>query len=180
VSQLDIYQEVCPQKVQWWVLVFPILATCLVFRKPLLFHYPHILDIFYLLLSWNPLLKYCHVSGFTWRMITGSGLDDWIYWHLYITWFWTTANYSAIAILHNFQFTVAHALGCSVFTSHILATDLLQSRCNFKSHMKSSWHCIISFLPFLRLPIPRLDSLLLYTPLYSVCSYYSCPAEHFL
>jgi hypothetical protein len=33
-------------------------------------------------------------------------------------------NYSAIAIQHTFQFTVTHALGFSVFTSRILATDL--------------------------------------------------------
>jgi hypothetical protein len=26
--------------------------------------------------------RYCHVSGVPWRIITGSGLDDWIYWHL--------------------------------------------------------------------------------------------------
>jgi hypothetical protein len=32
--------------------------------------------------------------------------------------------YSAIADLHNFQFTVAHPLGFFVFTSHLLATDL--------------------------------------------------------
>jgi hypothetical protein len=32
-------------------------------------------------------------------------------------------QYSAIADLHNFQFTVAHALGFSVSTSRILATD---------------------------------------------------------
>jgi hypothetical protein len=31
---------------------------------------------------------------------------------------------SAIAILHTLQFTIAHALGFSVFTSRILATDL--------------------------------------------------------
>jgi hypothetical protein len=33
-------------------------------------------------------------------------------------------KYGAIADLHNFQFTVAHALGFPAFTSHILATDL--------------------------------------------------------
>jgi hypothetical protein len=33
-------------------------------------------------------------------------------------------QYSAIADLHTFQFTVAHALGFSVSTSHLLATDL--------------------------------------------------------
>jgi hypothetical protein len=36
----------------------------------------------------------------------------------------TTANYSAVADLHSLQFIVAHALGFSVFTSRILATDL--------------------------------------------------------
>jgi hypothetical protein len=37
-------------------------------------------------------------------------------------------------------------------------TDISQSHCNFKSHVKSSLHRLIPFLPFLRLPIPRLDS----------------------
>jgi hypothetical protein len=36
----------------------------------------------------------------------------------------TTGNYSAIAHLHTFQFTVTHALGFSVFSSRNLATDL--------------------------------------------------------
>jgi hypothetical protein len=45
-------------------------------------------------------------------------------------------QYSAIAILHTLQFTVGHALGFSVFTSRILATDLSQSHCNFKSNME--------------------------------------------
>jgi hypothetical protein len=35
----------------------------------------------------------------------------------------TTGNYSTIADLHTLQFTVTHALGFLVFTSHILATD---------------------------------------------------------
>jgi hypothetical protein len=55
---------------------------------------------------------------------TDSGLDDWIYCTLYIH---TTRNYrqySAIADLHILQFTVTHALGFSVFTSRVLATDL--------------------------------------------------------
>jgi hypothetical protein len=81
-----------------------------------------------------------------------------------------TSNYSAIAILRTFQFTVAHALGFSAFTSHILATDLSQSHCNFKSRVKTSCHSLIPVLPFLQLPFPktRLDSrLLFYTPCYS-------------
>jgi hypothetical protein len=36
----------------------------------------------------------------------------------------TTGNYSATADLHTSQFTVAHALGFSGFTSRILATEL--------------------------------------------------------
>jgi hypothetical protein len=44
----------------------------------------------------------------------------------------TTGNYSAVAELHPLQFTVTHALEFSVFTSHILATYLSQSHCNYK------------------------------------------------
>jgi hypothetical protein len=33
-------------------------------------------------------------------------------------------QYSAMAVLHTLQFTVTHALGSTVFTSRILATDL--------------------------------------------------------
>jgi hypothetical protein len=70
-------------------------------------------------------------------------------------------SYNAIAILHTSQFTVTHALGFSVYMSRILATDLSQSHCNLKSHIKSSWHRLIPFLPFLQLPIPRLNSMTL-------------------
>jgi hypothetical protein len=76
----------------------------------------------------------------------GFGLDDWIYWHLIRI----TRDYMqdrAMAILHNSQFTVSHVLGFSVFTGPNLATDLLQSHCHFKSHMKSSWHSLIPLLP---------------------------------
>jgi hypothetical protein len=50
-------------------------------------------------------------------------------------------QYSAIADLHNFQFTVAHALGFSAFTSRLLATDL-------NTETSTSNHCEL-FLPFL-------------------------------
>jgi hypothetical protein len=77
---------------------------------------------------------------------------------------WTTGNYSAIADLHTWQLTVIHALGFSVFSSRILATDLSQSHCKFKSHMKSFLHCLIPNLSFLlnhlRLPSPELDPIL--------------------
>jgi hypothetical protein len=77
---------------------------------------------------------YCHVSGIPWLIITGSGLDDWIYWRLLCT---VSLNYkqsSAIADLHNLQFTVTYALGFSVFTSHILVTGLKQSVTKFSNH----------------------------------------------
>jgi hypothetical protein len=37
---------------------------------------------------------------------------------------WTTGNYRATADLHTLPFTITHALGFSVFTSRILATDI--------------------------------------------------------
>jgi hypothetical protein len=37
----------------------------------------------------------------------------------------TTGNYSSCADLHTLKFTVTHALGFSVFTSRILATDFI-------------------------------------------------------
>jgi hypothetical protein len=63
-------------------------------------------------------------KGFAWRIIMGSGLDDWFYCHLYRYTVRDYRHYSAIAILHISQLTVAHALGFSVFTCRILATDL--------------------------------------------------------
>jgi hypothetical protein len=49
--------------------------------------------------------------------------------------------YSAIADLHNLQFTVAHALGLSVSTSCLLATDL-----NTETSTSNQYE---AFLPFL-------------------------------
>jgi hypothetical protein len=96
----------------------------------------------------------------------GFGLDDWIYRTFYIHIVRDHRQYRAIAILHTFQFTVARALGFSIFTSRILATDLSQSHWHFNSHTKSSWHSLIPFLSFLlnrlRLPSPELESFLGY------------------
>jgi hypothetical protein len=84
------------------------------------------------------------------------------------TQFGTVGNYSAIAILRTFQFTVAQALEFSVFTSRIQATEFSQSHCNFGSHMKSSCHSLIPSLPFLVnhlwLPSPELDPILFRLP----------------
>jgi hypothetical protein len=86
---------------------------------------------------------------------TGFGFDDWIYCTLYIHTVRDYRQYSAIAILHTLQFTVAHAPGFLAVTSRILATDLSQSHWHFNSHMKSSWHNVILFFPFMQLPIPK-------------------------
>jgi hypothetical protein len=74
----------------------------------------------------------CHVSGVCVTTKTGFGFDDWIYCILYIHANRDYKKYSAIAILHTFQLTVAHALEFSFCTSRILATDLSQSHCNIK------------------------------------------------
>jgi hypothetical protein len=83
------------------------------------------------------------------------GVDDCIYCTLYTHTVRDYKQYSAIADLHTSQFTITHALGLSGFVNRILAMDLSQSHCNFKSHMKSSWRNLIPFLPFLQLPIPK-------------------------
>jgi hypothetical protein len=77
-------------------------------------------------------------------------LDNWIYCTLYIH---TTPDYkqcSAVAILHTFKFAFTHALGFSLFTSRVLATDFAQELYQF--HCKCSTHEVfvsqpINFLP---------------------------------
>jgi hypothetical protein len=49
--------------------------------------------------------------------------------------------YSTIADLHNFQSIIAHALGFSVFTSHLLATDL-----NTETSTLNHYEIILPFL----------------------------------
>jgi hypothetical protein len=85
-------------------------------------------------------IYYCHVLRFhcmTYKV--GLGLDDWIYWHLGHT----TTQLQAIqhyADPRTSRVTVVHAVGFSLLTSCIPATDLSQSHCNFKSHVKCSFH----------------------------------------
>jgi hypothetical protein len=50
--------------------------------------------------------------------------EFWFAWSDLLTQLGTISNYSAIADLHTFQFTVTHALEFLVLTSRILATDL--------------------------------------------------------
>jgi hypothetical protein len=47
-----------------------------------------------------------------------------------VTIFRNYKQYSAIADLHNLQFTVAYALGFSVYTNRLLVTELKQSHCD--------------------------------------------------
>jgi hypothetical protein len=58
-------------------------------------------------------------------------------------------QYSSIADLRTFQFTVIHELGFSFFTNRILGIGLLQSHYHFIRHMKSSFHRLIPSLPLL-------------------------------
>jgi hypothetical protein len=97
-------------------------------------------------------------------LFMGFGSDHWIYCSLYTD----SSELQAIQRYRystHFQFTVAQALGFSVFTTRILATDLSQSHCNLKSHMMSSLHRLIPFLPFLlnhlQPPSPELDPILI-------------------
>jgi hypothetical protein len=53
----------------------------------------------------KPAYIYCHVSGIPWRIITGSELDDWIYWRCYY-------NYTLLQSL-----TKAHTLNSFWTTS---------------------------------------------------------------
>jgi uncharacterized membrane protein required for colicin V production len=93
-------------------------------------------------------LHYYDVQGICMAYTTGSGLDNWVYCTLYIHTTRDYRKYSAISILHTFQFTVIYALEFSVFINRILATVLSQSHCHFNSHMKSSCHGLILSLPF--------------------------------
>jgi hypothetical protein len=83
-------------------------------------------------------------------------LAVWIYCTLYMH----SSGLEAIQryLYSSHLFVVTCALGFSVFTSRILATE---SHCNFKPHMKpSSFHSPISFLPlFCNCQSWRLDSI---------------------
>jgi hypothetical protein len=92
----------------------------------------------------------------------GSRSDDWIYW----CFFTITLNYnqySAIANLHTFQFTVAHALGFSVSTGRLLAMDL-----NIGTTTSNHYEAFLSFL--LQSPWT------VYSPILSLQSLFSLPS----
>jgi hypothetical protein len=89
---------------------------------------------------------YCHDLGsYAWLIRRSL---DWMIGFIYslYTTLGTIGNYSPVAVLDMLLFTFTHALGSSVFTSRILATDLKQSQYHFKSHMKS-FHSLIYSLP---------------------------------
>jgi hypothetical protein len=64
----------------------------------------------------------CRVVRVT--IMTGSSSDDWILLGLRLQPLLITLNYKAISVLHNLQSTAGHALGFSVCTTRLLATDL--------------------------------------------------------
>jgi hypothetical protein len=103
--------------------------------------------------------QYCNYLGVL-NVIykTGSGLDDWIYWHFIHT-LRDCRQHRAITDLHTFQFTVTHVLGSSVFTCRILATDLINSLTVTLNHTWSFLHRLIPILPlFCNCQFRRLDS----------------------
>jgi hypothetical protein len=88
-------------------------------------------------------------------------LDGWIYWrHIHTT--RDYRQYSATADPHTLQFTVTHALGFSVFTSRILATDFITVSLTLQITYKVLFAPSNSFIAIiLQLPISK-------TRLYSI------------
>jgi hypothetical protein len=80
------------------------------------------------------------VGGHAWRIIKGSDSDDWIYWRLLCTITLSYSQYSAIAELLTFRFTVVHALRFSVSASRFLATYL-----NTETSISSHYGVILLF-----------------------------------
>jgi hypothetical protein len=73
--------------------------------------------------------------------ITGSRLDLLVLLQNYTS---DYNQYSSIADLHSLQFTVARALGFSVFASRPLAMDL-NTETSTSNHMKSSCHFLVNY-----------------------------------
>jgi hypothetical protein len=109
---------------------------------------PRFLSLFSFLFFFRFLLLYLFILSRVELCVTYRRVLDWIS-DLLTAYTHHSELHSAIADLHTLQFTVTHALGFSVFTSRVLATDLKQSHCHFKSNVKSSLHSLIPFLPFL-------------------------------
>jgi hypothetical protein len=72
----------------------------------------------------------------------------------------TTFN-TALSLFYTLYSSPLHTqLRFSVFTNRILATNLSQYHCDFKSYKKSSFHSLISFLPlFCSYQFRRLNSI---------------------
>jgi hypothetical protein len=118
---------------------------------------------------------------------TGSGLDDWIYCTLFVHSTRDYRQYSSIADLHTLQLTITHALGVSVFTSHILATVSLSLQITHEVFFSppNSFITIILQVPIQKTPLNSIPLLprsyipagwRLETPFCSILLY---AAEHF-
>jgi hypothetical protein len=86
------------------------------------------------------------VRGHVWRIITVLdwmiGFIDPSLYNLSLNW----NPYSAVADLHTFQFTAAHALGFSVSTSRCLVADLTTQELSLQVTIKSSSHFFLNYL----------------------------------
>jgi hypothetical protein len=76
--------------------------------------------------------KYCHVSGVPWRIVTGCGLDDWIYWCLLCTISLNYNQYNVIADLLTSQITRTYY--------PFLGKGFITQKLSLQITMKSSWH----------------------------------------
>jgi hypothetical protein len=106
----------------------------------------------------------------------GFGLNDWIYCHLFIHTTRYYRQYSSIAVFTDSPVNLYTGTRILSVPSSILATGSLQSHYHYNSHMKSSCHGLIPFLPFLlnHLRLPSRPSSLDY------CSVLPCTTSHFL
>jgi hypothetical protein len=81
------------------------------------------------------LKSYCHVSGVPWRIITGPGLDDWIYWHLPLQSLLITITYNssqsmtAQDSLHSLLDYECLLFYCDWLGSDLRSGQLFSSRC---------------------------------------------------
>jgi hypothetical protein len=89
---------------------------------------------------------------------TCFGVDDCIYWHL-IHWTRDYRQLQRYRYFHTSQFTIKHALGFSVFTSRILATDFIRVSLSLQTTTKFSFHSLLPLLSlFCNCQFRRLDS----------------------
>jgi hypothetical protein len=96
----------------------------------------------------------CELEIVRYKILSRTGVIyrwvlDWMIWFIDTLYIQNLGLQAIQRHCYSTHFTVhrcTHTLGFSVFTSRILATNLSQSHCQFKSHVKSSCHSLIPFL----------------------------------